>query len=302
MSSMLDLASRQQSARDAGSNTETTPAVRFLLGTHMPNWLSKPHLDGPASEPVPLFISDRRLRAYRRLPRAVTSWAVDSGGFTELSTHGSWDHGPTPAQYVARLRRYRDEIGSLLWAAPMDWMCEPWITAKTGLTVAEHQRRTVDNLVQLRGLAPDLAIVPVVQGHTPEDYRRCADRYARAGIDLGSEPLVGVGSVCRRQDTTEAGRILTALHAHGVTRLHGFGIKILGLRRYAHLLTSADSMAWSIAARREPPLPDCSGHLNCANCPRYAYRWRTHAVAAVTGRRRSAGQAALFDWPIGAAA
>jgi hypothetical protein len=43
-------------------------------------------------------------------------------------------------------------------------MCEPWITAKTGRTVAEHQRRTVDNLVRLRGLAPDLPIIPVVQG------------------------------------------------------------------------------------------------------------------------------------------
>jgi hypothetical protein len=178
-------------------------------------------------------------------------------------------------------------------------MCEPWITAKTGRTVAEHQQRTVDNLVQLRSLAPDLPIIPVVQGQTPDDYRRCADRYTRAGIDLSAEPLVGVGSVCRRQDTADAGRILTALHGHGVTRLHGFGVKILGLRRYAHLLTSADSMAWSIAARRQPPLPDCHGHANCANCPRYAYRWHTHATI---GLRRSAGQPALFDWPTGAAA
>jgi hypothetical protein len=302
MGSMLDLASREQPARGAGSNTETPTPVRFLLGTHMPNWLAKPHLDGPESVPVPLFVSDRRLRGYRRLPRAVTAWALDSGGFTELSTHGSWDHGPTPAQYVARIRRYRDEIGSLLWAAPQDWMCEPWITAKTGRTVTEHQQRTVDNLVRLRSLAPDLPIIPVVQGQTPDDYRRCADLYTRAGIDLSREPLVGVGSVCRRQDTAEAGRILTALHTHGVTRLHGFGVKILGLRRYAHLLTSADSMAWSIAARHEPPLPDCHRHANCANCPRYAYRWRTHATTAATGLRRSAGQPVLFDWPTGVVA
>lgn len=51
-----------------------------------------------------------------------------------------------------------------------EWLCEPWMVAKTGLTVAEHQRRTVDNLVQLRGLAPDLPIVPVVQGWTVADY------------------------------------------------------------------------------------------------------------------------------------
>jgi hypothetical protein len=300
MISTLDLAPRAQSARGTGSNTELT-TVQFLLGTHMPNWLATSHLDGPDSRPVPLFISDRRLRRYRRLPRAVVSWALDSGGFTELSTHGSWQHGPTPAEYVARIRRYRDDIGSLLWAAPQDWMCEPWITAKTGLTVAEHQRCTVDNLVQLRSLAADLDIIPVVQGEKPDDYLRCADLYTRAGIDLTREPLVGVGSVCRRQNTSDVGRILAALRGHGIDRLHGFGFKILGLRRYAYLLASADSMAWSIAARREPPLPDCHGHINCANCPRYAYRWRQHAATAADPRRW-AGQLALFDSPTGAIA
>ena len=117
----------------------------FYLGTHQPGWLS--------SAPVPLFISDRRLRGYRRLPRAATTWALDSGGFTELATHGSWVHGPTPRQYVARIRRYRDEVGRLAWAAPQDWMCEPWILDKTGLTVGEHVRRTVDNYLQLQDLA-----------------------------------------------------------------------------------------------------------------------------------------------------
>jgi hypothetical protein len=295
--STLDTAPRTATtARGAVSNAET---VSFFLGTHQPGWLAKHTLDGPHSTPVPLFISDRRLRRYRRLPSAVTRWALDSGGFTELATRGSWDHGPTPAQYAARIRRYRDEIGQLAWAAPQDWMCEPWILAKTGLTVADHQRRTIDNLVQLRELAPDLPIIPVVQGRTPGDYVRCVDGYDRAGIDLTTAPLVGVGSVCRCQDTTEAGQIITALHARGVTRLHGFGFKILGLRRYARLLTSADSMAWSIAARRRPPLPDCTGHLNCANCPRYAYRWRQHVLAACAAARPVDVQPVLFPLPGG---
>src|SRR5438874_2025360 len=137
----------------------------FFLGTHHPGWL--------ASAPVPLFVSDRRLRSYRRLPRATVVWALDSGGFTELFGYGSWEHGPTPAQYVARVKRYRDEIGMLAWAAPQDWMCEPWIVAKTGLSIVEHQRRTVANFVQLRDLAaaaglPDGLIRPVVQGWQPD--------------------------------------------------------------------------------------------------------------------------------------
>lgn len=77
---------------------------------------------------------------------------------------------------------------------------------------------------------------------TVHEYERCHDLYDRAGIDLTREPLVGLGSVCRRQATGEAHDIIRRLRARGITRLHGFGVKTLGLRRYGHLLTSADCM------------------------------------------------------------
>jgi hypothetical protein len=67
--------------------------------------------------------------------------------------------------------------------------------------------------------------------------------------------------------------VFAAIREAGIPRLHGFGVKAQGLARYGHLLTSADSMAWSMHARREPPLPGCTGHINCANCRRYAYPW-----------------------------
>lgn len=255
----------------------------FFLGSHQPGWLAKAG--------VPLFISDRRLRVYRTLPRAAAAWALDSGGFTELQYFGRWT--VTPTEYVARVRRYRDEVGRLVWAAPQDWMCEPVVIAGgrvgpmrfvgTGLSVAEHQRRTVDNLLQLRDLAPDLPFVPVIQGYTRDEYLACVDLYARAGVDLTMEPLVGLGSVCRRQATGEAHEIITALHDLGVTRLHGFGVKTLGLVRYGHLLASADSLAWSIDARfARVPLPGCTEHKNCANCLRYARRWRVQVLAAAS--------------------
>jgi hypothetical protein len=256
---------------DTGANTGT---LTFFLGTHHPGWLRTAR--------VPLFISDRRLRGYKTLPPARSPWALDSGGFTELSTYGTWDHGPTPRQYVTRIRRYRDEIGHLAWAAPQDWMCEPFILAKTGLSVAGHRRRTVDNAVCLRTLDPALPIIPVLQGWSVTDYLACADLYERAGIDLTAEPLVGLGSVCRRQATTEVQALLHALHARGITRLHGFGVKTAGLARCGTLLTSADSMAWSFAARRQPPLPGCgTRHRNCANCSRYAYQWYDRVTATL---------------------
>jgi hypothetical protein len=277
-------------------------ALRFFLGTHQPHWLR--------SAPVPLFIFDRRLRGYRVLPRAVVPWALDSGGFTELSTFGTWDHGPTPGQYIARVRRYYDEIGNLDWVAPQDWMCEPWILAKTGLTVRQHHRLTVDNYRRLRDLAADADLPPtlikrVIQGWTPDDYLWCADAYDRAGVDLTDGSLVGVGTVCRRQATDDAGRILANLHSIGITRLHGFGFKIQGLQRFGSLLASGDSLAWSFTARRRPALPECRGrHRNCANCPRFAYQWHDTHIAPLL---RSHGpdtwiQPSLFHLPKGAAA
>jgi hypothetical protein len=212
---------------------------------------------------------------------------------------GSAPKGHTPGACAAdaAVRRYRAGIGGLTWAAPQDWMCEPIVVAGgragritfagTGLSVAEHQRRTVTSVIQLRTLAPDVWWLPVLQGYTTAEYLRCADMYAAAGISLAAEPLVGLGSVCRRQSTVEAEQIITALHAAGITRLHGFGIKTLGLRRYGHLLDSSDSLAWSDdARRRKHPMPGCPAHRpacpprcrayhkNCANCLRWVLHWR----------------------------
>lgn len=256
----------------------TEPTPRFLLGAHQPGWLR--------TAGVPLFVSDSRLRRYRTLPRAVAPWALDSGGFTELQQNGRWTI--TATEYAARVRRYRDEVGSLEWAAPQDWMCESIVISGgrigrmhfvgTKLSVPIHQRYTVDNAVELSMIAPDLPWRRVLQGDTSDSYMRCADLYEQAGIDLTAEPLVGLGSVCRRQATGEIADIVRRLRERGITRLHGFGVKALGLKRYGHLLTSADSLAWSEDARRIGH-PVCGtthprGGKNCANCLPYALAWR----------------------------
>ncbi len=266
------------------------PGPRFFLGAHQPGWLA----DGRAA----LFVSDRQLRAYRSLPRAGGPWALDSGAFTTLTRGEPFD---PPAVYTTRVRRYRDEIGRLAWAAPQDFMCEPFALAATGLSVHEHQRRTVANYVALRDAAPDLPFIPVVQGWTVRDYLRCVDLYAAplsrggADLDLTAVELVGVGSVCRRQGADAAGAVITGLREVGVGRLHGFGFKVGGLRRFGGMLTSADSMAWSYAARRAGnPLPGCSGHINCANCRRYAYSWHASTAAVFAAAHSRPCQPSLF--------
>ena len=156
-------------------------------------------------------------------------------------------------------------------------MCEPHILAKTGLTVKEHQKRTVNNLLELRKLETSVPIIPVLQGYTLEEYKDCFEMFESSGIDLRSENTVGLGSVCRRQNTNDIERIVRYFHSKDIN-LHGFGVKINGIKKYGELLQSADSMAWSYNARW---LKDyCSIHKknpttkNCANCLNYALEWR----------------------------
>lgn len=247
--------------------------MKFYLGSHMPHWLSKP--DVP-----PLFISHRRLMGRKRLPVATGRWSLDSGGFTELSMFGRWT--TTPMEYVDAVRRYQTEIGGMDWAAPQDWMCEPWIIANTGRTVGYHQSATVDNFCQLHQRAPDIPFIPVLQGQTLADYHRHLEMYQYAGVDLWAYDTVGLGSVCRRQNTDEIAELVADLSGIGL-RLHGFGVKGEGLRRYGWALRSADSMSWSARGRRINPCPH-TAVKSCANCYPHALEWRRRAL---TGDARS---------------
>lgn len=235
--------------------------MKFYLGTHQVDWLRR--VD------IPLFVSDRRLRSRVFVPVATCDWALDSGGFTEVSQHGRYLS--TPLEYANRVRRYGEVIGRLQWAAPQDWMCEPFVLKVTGLTVEQHQWRTAENYCELRRIAPDLSFVPVLQGWEVADYVRCIRIYERLGVDLESLSLVGVGSVCRRQGTSEGEQIFRELFYCGL-KLHGFGLKIKAIRNYGEILSSSDSLAWSYRARRSPPLPGCT-HKSCSNCLRFALDW-----------------------------
>lgn len=245
--------------------------MKFYLGTHEPAWLSQ--------TAVPLFVSRIRLERRKTLPRAMGPWAMDSGGFSELDATGRWSI--TPREYAAFARRCRDEIGRMEWAAVQDWMCEDRVRAKTGEAVEDHQLRTIISYLELRDLAPEVSWVPVLQGRSIWDYHRHAEQYRRLGVDLGRLPVVGVGSVCRRQDEVSGGLIVSTLaDAHGFKNLHGFGFKMTGLDMVADRLASADSLAWSFHASKRDPLPGCT-HKQCQNCIRYALAWRERVLSRI---------------------
>lgn len=252
--------------------------MKFYLGAHHPNWL--------ATAGVPLFVSHRRLLGRKTFPRAAAAWALDSGGFTELSMNGTWE--TTEQQYVDAVYRYRDAIGEPDIVSPQDWMCEPWIVEKTGRSVEEHQKLTTENILHLRQLAPDLPFIPVLQGWTLSDYERHVGMYRDAGVDLTAERVVGLGSVCRRQRTGEIEDIVLMTRNAGI-RPHGYGVKVGGLRRYGYLLTSADSMAWSYSGRRQGR---CSLKSRCANHLHYALEWRERVLTSMDYQQQHLGRGA----------
>lgn len=250
--------------------------MKFYLGVHVPGWLFREQFAD-----VPLFISHNQMRRRKSMTGAATRWALDSGGFTQLSKNPEgWPKG-CEEPYVEAVTKYMG-TGTLDFASQQDWMCEPWLLH--GRSVQEHQERTVANYLRLCELAPDLPWLPVLQGWEIGDYHRHIDMFASAGIELTRYNRVGIGSVCRRQASDQIGAIVTSVASRGI-RAHGFGVKLRGLEKYGQHLASADSMAWSFGARRQPPLPGChhgrDGTGNCANCPIFALAWREKVLAAL---------------------
>lgn len=194
------------------------------------------------------FISINRLRR-RKSDFEVNDWMLDSAAFTELHRFGRYRHDV--AAYASEIKRWK-VCGNLLAAVSQDYMCEPFMLSKTGLTVAEHQRLTIERYRQLVAAATGVAILPVLQGYQPEEYVSHLRQY---GDLLNPAMWVGVGSVCKRNASPcLILEVLSAIKdARPDLRLHGFGLKITALASEAvrNELYSCDSMAWSYAARRE---------------------------------------------------
>jgi hypothetical protein len=213
--------------------------VKFFVGLHQPS---------DARHFARSFVSVNRLRQ-RRSDFIVGDWIMDSGAFTEIATHGRYR--TTVEEYAAQIHRWA-KCGQLLAAVAQDYMCEPWIVAKTGLSVTEHQRLTIERYDALRAVVRrDIHVMPVLQGYAVSDYLAHLASY---GDRLPHGMWVGVGSICKRNsDVRQIEAILTAIHdARPDLRLHGFGLKVTALTSATvrDVLFSADSMAWSFNARR----------------------------------------------------
>lgn len=207
------------------------------------------HQPSDASKVDAAFVSVKRL-ARRRSEFAVNDWIMDSGAFSTILTHGGYPE--EPEVYAEQIKRW-SACGNLLAAVAQDYMCEAHMLAITGLTIADHQRLTIERYDRL--VACDTGgvyILPVLQGYAPADYVSHIRQY---GDRLKSGAWVGVGSVCKRNgDVGAIESVLLAIkNERPDLRLHGFGVKTTALRSrlVRELLHTADSMAWSFAARKQ---------------------------------------------------
>lgn len=211
----------------------------FFVGLHQPADAQRVSF--------PAFISVNRIRE-RVSDFIVEDWIMDGAGFTELSEYGGYRHGVD--EYAQQVNRWAT-CGNLRAAVSQDYMCEPMMVKKTGLSVEEHQKRTIQRYMALRAMTPHY-IMPVIQGFTREEYLSHVDQYR--GL-LEPEAWVGVGSVCKRnKNPAVIEDILGAIKQRRPDlRLHGFGLKTTALVNadICDLLYSADSMAWSYAARKQ---------------------------------------------------
>jgi hypothetical protein len=173
----------------------------------------------------------------------VSDWILDSGAFTEVARYGGYRF--PVEEYALQILRWSG-CGRLLAAVAQDFMCEPFVVARTGLTVSAHQALTIERYDYLLRLVHNVLIMPVLQGYRTSDYLKHLSDY---GDRLTPGMWVGVGSICRRNGSPE--EVADILRAVKLLRpdlnLHGFGLKLTALQNeeVRDLLFSADSMAWS---------------------------------------------------------
>jgi len=181
---------------------------------------------------------------------------IDSGGYSLMLETG--EHGP-----VSDYFEYVSEVDASI-VALQDYPCEPEILEEYNRTVEQHQQLTIERAVKNLNYIEDHGIeatpMAVLQGWETEDYIRCIDRFRNAGV---LTDYVGIGTVCRRNATSEIQDIVLCINKELPSRkLHAFGVKkeILTLNDVRAALDSVDTTAWYYNMYGEKPPAEQSWH------------------------------------------
>lgn len=235
----------------------------FLLG--LPHLADGPLLAAARRLGTPVLLSANAFSIWRPDRIGVRDWvgfdhrslrrlagldaALDSAGFVAMARYGFYPWTVTAYMDLAAAAPWR-------WFSAMDLCVEPEI-ARDDAEILDRIAGTVRFYIRClreaeeRGIADRLA--PVVQGWRPDHYLRCLDRLP----GVGHAPVLGVGSVCRRQvgGTDGVLRVVDTLDralGDAPARLHLYGVKseaMHALRDHPRV-ASVDSQAYGQTARR----------------------------------------------------
>jgi len=184
--------------------------LEYFLGTHHTHWLQKTS--------TPLFISFRQLKKRKKLIRSKGKWALDSGAFSEIQDHGKWKN--SSEEYAYKVQSFHEQIGNLKWASIQDWICSPMALKKTGLSIRQHQKRTINSYCTLTKLAKNISWIPILQDWDIKSYLNHIKMYEAEGISLEKEKIVGVGSIAVRQRSVILPQLLYVLYQKAYLYMH----------------------------------------------------------------------------------
>lgn len=230
------------------------------------------------------------------------SVALDSAGFVAMKVHGGYPW--SIHQYCDLVQEpIKGMIEPWSWWSQMDFCCEPEI-ASNEAQVKERINATVESLslcideAKKRGMRMPM---PILQGWRPIDYELCVGLFDQI-LDGNWPPLVGVGSVCRRQLNGPNGLIPVINSISRLlpkSKLHLFGVKGLAIAHLGDNVESIDSCAWDFAARKDiqryrreymaqhigTTMSDATKALPCTNAlkARYMLKWHTSTQLQAKG-------------------
>jgi hypothetical protein len=194
----------------------------------------------------PLPYLPRVMLSYNYVRKLKMPWKIeipfmmDSGAYSVILKYGKYPY--TTEEYAKGIEKWHPDIA---WT--MDYPCEPSVREKGNYDPIQAQEMTNQNQVKLLDLNVNTQMV--VQGWEISDYLVNLDKIKEQGL---LTECLGIGSICRRGQTTQIARIIRAIHSNVPEwiKLHGFGVKIsiLSDTDARFYLYSADSMSWAIEA------------------------------------------------------
>lgn len=180
------------------------------------------------------------------IPEQTKRLFVDSGGFSLFRKWGRYPFNPD--EYVSFIGTLTDNY-PVTEVAIMDLPCEPDEDRHSERINLSRIMQTIHNAEILFDLDKNIPWVPVLQGHTLEEYQACIAMYEKIARAQEAH-LWAVGSLVAKRYTGGIRRTLVYLSKIVKKPLHAFGLSLSSLSdpQIFFSIESADTGTWSYNA------------------------------------------------------